>query len=84
MQVTFARSLSVQTLNVEEIAYELAGPAVANKKGGIERLWCEPVWPSGKALGWSTEGPRFDPLRLSFLFGNGGLWTPPCHSAPHN
>ena len=20
----------------------------------------EPVWPSGKALGWLTEGPRFD------------------------
>ena len=35
----------------------------------------EPVWPSGKALGWKAEGPRFDPLRLSFLFKNGGLWT---------
>ena len=21
---------------------------------------CEPVWPSGKALGWLAEGPRFD------------------------
>ena len=20
----------------------------------------EPVWPSGKALGWEAEGPRFD------------------------
>ena len=28
----------------------------------------EPVWPSGKALGWKAEGPWFDPLRLSFLF----------------
>ena len=28
----------------------------------------EPVWPSGKALGWKAEGPQFDPLRLSFLF----------------
>ena len=28
----------------------------------------EPVWPSGKALGWYAEGPRFDPLRLSFFF----------------
>ena len=27
----------------------------------------EPVWPSGKGLSWSVEGPRFDPLRLSFL-----------------
>ena len=31
---------------------------------------CEPVWPSGKALGWSAEGPWFDPLRLSFLFSS--------------
>ena len=29
-----------------------------------------PVWPSGKALGWEAEGPRFDPLRLSFLFSS--------------
>ena len=35
----------------------------------------EPVWPSGKALGWKAEGPRFDPLRLSCLYKNGGLWT---------
>ena len=21
---------------------------------------CEPVWLSGKALGWKTEGPRFE------------------------
>ena len=28
----------------------------------------EPVWTSGKGLGWSAEGPRCDPLRLSFLF----------------
>ena len=21
---------------------------------------CEPVWPSGKALGWYAEGPRFE------------------------
>ena len=32
-------------------------------------------WPSGKALGWQVEGPRFDPLQLSFLFKNCGLWT---------
>ena len=23
-------------------------------------MMCEPVWPSGKALGWQAEGPRFD------------------------
>ena len=38
---------------------------------------CEPVWPSGEALDWhwQAEGPRFDPLRLSFLFKKCGLWT---------
>ena len=41
----------------------------------------EPVWPSGKALGWEAEGPRFDPLRLSFLFKNDGLWTLSCDFA---
>ena len=35
----------------------------------------EPVWPSGKALGWSAEGPWFDPLRLSFILKLCGLWT---------
>ena len=33
------------------------------------------MWPSGKALGWLAEGPRLDPLRLSFLFKDCGLWT---------
>ena len=41
----------------------------------------EPVWPSGKALGWSAEGPRFSPLRLSFLLKIGGLWTLFCDFA---
>ena len=36
--------------------------------------YCEPVWPSGKVLGWSAEGPWFDPLRLSFLFSSKKLW----------
>ena len=30
----------------------------------------EAVRPTGKALGWKAEGPRFDPLRLSFLFSS--------------
>ena len=34
------------------------------------RVVREPVWPSGKALGWQAEGLRFDPLRLSFLFSS--------------
>ena len=45
----------------------------------------EPVWPSGKVLGWYTEGPRFDsPLRLSFLFKCCGLWTLSCDFVTHN
>ena len=40
----------------------------------------EPVWPSDKALGWKA-GPWFDPLRLSFLFKNCGLWTRSCDFA---
>ena len=44
-------------------------------------FWGEPVWPSGKALGWQAEGLRFDPLRLSFLFKNCGLWTLSCDFA---
>ena len=38
---------------------------------------CKPVWPSGKleSLGWKAEGPRFGPLRLSFLFKTCVLWT---------
>ena len=27
--------------------------------------FCELVWPSGKALGWQAEGPRFNPLQLT-------------------
>ena len=44
---------------------------------------CEPVWPSGKSLGWSAEGPRFDPLRLSSLFKKCVvfLWTLSCDFA---
>ena len=41
----------------------------------------EPVWPSGKALDCEVEGPRFDPLWLSFLIENCGLWTLSCHFA---
>ena len=40
-----------------------------------------PVWSSGKALSWYVEGPSFDPLRLSFLFKNCGLWTLCCELA---
>ena len=35
----------------------------------VPMLECrESFWPSGEALGWKAEGPRFDPFRLSFLF----------------
>ena len=35
----------------------------------------QPIWPSGKALGWQAEEPRFDPLRLSNLFQSCGSRT---------
>ena len=60
------------------------GPHVCDKgkiNTGLNRLHHEPVWPSGKALGWSAEGPRFSPLRLSFLLKIGGLWTLFCDFA---
>ena len=41
----------------------------------------EPVWPSGKALGWEVEGPRFSiALALLSLQKGCGLWTPSCDS----
>ena len=39
----------------------------------------EPVWPSGKALGWEVEGPRFSiALALLSLQKGCGLWTLLC------
>ena len=36
----------------------------------------EPVWPSGKALGWQAEGPRFDTTSALLSLQKGcGLWT---------
>ena len=29
-------------------------------QGKSRAAGCEPVWPSGKALGWEAEGPRFE------------------------
>ena len=31
-----------------------------NKPELLKRQESEPVWPSGKALGWEAEGPRLD------------------------
>ena len=36
-------------------------------------LTCEPVWPSGKAVGWSADGPRFD-TRFGSPFSSKRLW----------
>ena len=45
---------------------------------------CEPVWPSGKALGWQAEGPRFDTASaLLSLQKDGGLWTLSCDIVYH-
>ena len=51
--------------------------------GGLTAWWfgSEPVWPSGKALGWYSGKQRdlgSNPLRLSFLFKSCGLWTLSC------
>ena len=57
---------------------------------------CEPVWPSGKALGWWAEGPRFESASalssLQTLWSvDTGLWLCPsqlmklaCDFVPHN
>ena len=34
---------------------------------------CEAVWPNGKGLGWSAEGPRFD--SVSALLSLQKLWS---------
>ena len=45
----------------------------------------EPVWPSGKALGWYAEGPRFDTASALLSLQKGcGLWTLSCDFVPHN
>ena len=37
-------------------------------------VWlCEPVWPSGKALGWSAKGPRVE--SASALLSLQKLWS---------
>ena len=45
---------------------------------------CEPAWPSGKALGWQAEGPRFDTASALLSLQKGcGLWTPSCDFVDH-
>ena len=42
----------------------------------------EPVWPSGKALGWQAEGPRFNTASALLSLQKGcGLWTLCCDFA---
>ena len=44
----------------------------------------EPVWPSGKALGWEAEGPRFDTASVLLSLQKGcGLWTLSCDFVYH-
>ena len=45
---------------------------------------CEPVWPSGKALGCKRRDVGSNPFRLSFLFKSCGLWTLSCDFVPPN
>ena len=44
----------------------------------------EPVWLSGKALGWQAEGPRFDTASALLSLQKGcGLWTLSCDFVHH-
>ena len=44
----------------------------------------EPVWPSGKALGWQVEGPRLDYASALLSLEKGcGLWTRSCDFVSH-
>ena len=44
----------------------------------------EPVWPSGKALGWQAKGPRFDTASALLSLQKGcGLWTLSCDFVHH-
>ena len=41
--------------------------------------------PSGKALGWQTDGPQFDSASALLCLQQGcGLWTPSGDFVPHN
>ena len=45
----------------------------------------EPVWTSGKALGWKAEGPWLDSASALLSLPKGcGLWTLSCDFVPHN
>ena len=59
-------------ISTRPIAHKAASKKKKEKKLGDK---CEPVWPSGKELGWQAGRPQFDPFRLCFLSKNGGLWT---------
>ena len=54
-------------------------------RSGTVDVATEPVWPSGQALGWYAEGPRFDSASaLSSLQKGCGLWTPSCDFVPRS
>ena len=59
----------------------ISGKLVLKEGGGLG-VRCEPVWPSGKAGKQRDLGSN--PLRLSFLCKNCGLWTLSCDFVPHN
>ena len=54
-------------------------------------VWCtaqlvrQPAWPSGKALGWSAKGLRFEFVSALLSLQKGcGLWTLSCDFVPDN
>ena len=57
-------------------------PGYKIKQTGL--IDCEPVWPSGKALGWEAKGPRFDTASALLSLQKGcGLWTLSCDFVHH-
>ena len=61
------RALPDPAMAVGVVALPRWGSGSLKRAGQSVQFFCEPVWPSGRALCWQAGGPRFDPLRLSFL-----------------
>ena len=62
----------VDTLNIRVSAEEQTTWKECKGEEGLKDR-CKPVWPSGKALGWYEEGPRFE--LASALLSLQKLWA---------
>ena len=64
--------------------YQVSGELLINREDNNLSFVGEPVWPSGKALGWEAKGPRFDTASALLTLQKGcGLWTLPCDFVHH-